>query len=96
MAITKKVLGEEHPDFAASLNNLAILKYNQKQYNESLGLITSAHKIFQKTLGADHPNTKKTLEGIKTIEKTLSDMDESPKQQKHTSIYRRLLGRLFS
>lgn len=68
-----KVLGEAHQDTAGSLNNIAILKYYQKQYKESLSLMTSAHEIFQETLGPGHPNTKDSLQGIDIIQEALKN-----------------------
>ena len=68
LAIRKKVHGEEHPDVAQSLNNLAVLLYHQQKYNEAKTYMEQALNIRAKVLGPDHPDTKAaegTLEVIK-------------------------------
>jgi CHAT domain-containing protein len=55
-SIREKVLGKEHPDYAASLNNLAIL-YNVKgDYDKAEPLYLEAKSIREKVLGKEHPD----------------------------------------
>ncbi len=51
-------LGEQHPDVAQSLNNLAGLCYKQGRYEEAGVLDQQAIAIATQTLGPDHPNTR--------------------------------------
>ena len=60
LAIDKKVYGEEHPEVAIGLNNLAILLWTQDNDSEEaarLGL--QALAICEKALGPDHPKTQR-------------------------------------
>ena len=68
LAIDKKVFGDEHPNVAGDLNNLAVLLYHQQKYNEAKTYMEQALNIRAKVLGPDHPDTKAaegTLEVIK-------------------------------
>lgn len=53
--IYEKALGSEHPDFATSLNNLAILYSSTGKYNDALPLYKQALDIYEKVLGSEHP-----------------------------------------
>ncbi|MFL5625736.1 MAG: tetratricopeptide repeat protein [Ktedonobacteraceae bacterium] len=64
LAITQKVLDPDHPDTAASLNNLAMLYYNQGKYEQAEPLLEQAQAIWQKALGPDHPNTATNLNNL--------------------------------
>ncbi|NEQ87226.1 MAG: tetratricopeptide repeat protein [Moorea sp. SIO2I5] len=54
----KQLLGENHPDVATSLNNLAGLYYNQGRYSEAEPLYQQALEIAVQQLGENHPNTQ--------------------------------------
>jgi tetratricopeptide (TPR) repeat protein len=58
MAIRRQCLGEQHPDFATSLNNLAALYRSTGRYEEAEPLFRQAMEIWLKALGPKHPNTK--------------------------------------
>ena len=58
LAMYKRLLGNEHPDVAGSLNNLAGLYKNQGRYGEAEFLYLQALDIIQRSLGNDHPNTQ--------------------------------------
>ena len=53
----KKQLGTDHPDFAASLNNLAGLYRDQRRYTEAEPLYQRSLQICERSLGIAHPNT---------------------------------------
>ncbi|WP_442941785.1 tetratricopeptide repeat protein [Nostoc sp.] len=57
MALRRKLLGKEHPDVAHSLKNLAALYCDQGRYSEAELLYIQALDIFERRLGANHPNT---------------------------------------
>ena len=67
LAIRKKVFGDEHPDVAGSLNNLAVLLYHQQKYNEAKTYMEQALTIWAKVLGPDHPKTKAAEETLEVI-----------------------------
>ena len=51
----EKALGADHPDVAATLNNLAVVYTAQGRYADAEGLYKRALAIKEKALGADHP-----------------------------------------
>ena len=57
LAISKKLLGEEHPDVALSMNNLAALYRIQGKYEAAEPLYVDAIKILETVLGNEHPWT---------------------------------------
>jgi tetratricopeptide (TPR) repeat protein len=58
LEIKKQVLGTNHPDYALSLHNLAVLYFRQKQFKKAIPLSKRALHIFMKTLPSTHPNIK--------------------------------------
>ncbi len=76
MALRRKLLGEEHPDIAQSLNNLAKLYYLQGRYIEAEPFYLQALEIFERRLGADHPNTV-------TVRKNLADLRVGKARRRH-------------
>ncbi|MEL6425496.1 MAG: tetratricopeptide repeat protein, partial [Pseudomonadota bacterium] len=56
--IDRNTIGEEHPDFATHLNNLAGLYGLTGRYDEAEPLYTQAIEILEATLGPEHPTTK--------------------------------------
>lgn len=71
LEIRKKVLGEEHPDTATSLNNLAVLCFYENKFNEAAGHVRKALAIRKKVLGKGHPETRSSMEDLAVIEKRL-------------------------
>ena len=57
----EKQLGENHPDVATSLNNLAGLYESQGKYAEAEPLYQRAIAILLATLGENHPNTRTVM-----------------------------------
>jgi tetratricopeptide (TPR) repeat protein len=57
LAIRKARLGEQHPDTATSLNNLAGLYQAQGRYDEAEPLYQQALAIMRERLGEQHPYT---------------------------------------
>ncbi len=61
LSIRKKILGEEHPDYALSLNNLALLYVYMARYKKALPLYKQALAINKKILGEEHPDYARYL-----------------------------------
>jgi tetratricopeptide (TPR) repeat protein len=55
--LRKRLLGEDHPDVASSLNNLASLYDSQGRYSEAEPLYLQALELAERVLGVNHPNT---------------------------------------
>ncbi|BAZ15323.1 hypothetical protein NIES4071_71950 [Calothrix sp. NIES-4071] len=66
--ITKRIFGEDHPDYIKSLNNLALLYYSQKKYTDASVLLINALETALTVLGEHHPNTLIISKNLNTIE----------------------------
>src|SRR3989442_8199182 len=64
LAIQEKILGPEHPDVAASLDNLAGLYRDQGKYAEAEPLYRRALAIIEKALGPEHPDVATSLNNL--------------------------------
>ena len=74
--MSKRLLGEAHPDVASSLFNLGALRYNQGRYSEALALLLQARPIYLSQLGPDHPNTQALQSWL---DGTQSTLDSEPR-----------------
>ncbi len=61
LKIRQEQLGGEHPDTAASLNNLAGLYESQGRYQEAEPLLQRAVTIVVRQLGEEHPHTQQVI-----------------------------------
>merc|ERR1711937_1003590 len=84
LTIQKKVLGEEHPDVAASLNNLANLLQRMGKLQEAEPLYKESLAIFKKVLWSEHPlvvmslfNVAMLLQAMGKLQEALSMMQEA-------------------
>jgi tetratricopeptide (TPR) repeat protein len=73
LAIIEKTLGENHPNVATGLNNLALLYKTQGRYEEALPLFQRALAIFEKSLSSEHPNTKTVAENYAALLEKMSE-----------------------
>ncbi len=64
MAIYEKVLGTEHPDTAATYNNIALVYDSQGDYSKAREWYHKALAICEKVLGTEHPSTAATYDNI--------------------------------
>jgi tetratricopeptide (TPR) repeat protein len=67
LELRQRLLGENHPDVATSLNNLALLYNTQGNYTEAEALSQQALTIFQQRLGNQHPRTQNALLSVKGL-----------------------------
>jgi len=65
--LRKRLLGDNHPDVALSLNNLARLYDSQGRYTEAEPLLLEAIKIATQVLGDNHPDSQTIMENYKTM-----------------------------
>ncbi|MFM6517189.1 MAG: tetratricopeptide repeat protein, partial [Microcystis panniformis] len=63
----KRLLGDNHPYVAQSLNNLAALYYSQGRYTEAEPLYLEAINIATQVLGENHPNTVTIRENLQIM-----------------------------
>ena len=67
LSIRQQQLGDDHPDVAASLNNLAGLYQSQGRYSEAESLHLRSLSIWQQQLGDDHPNTQTGRQNLRYL-----------------------------
>ncbi|MFM6081528.1 MAG: tetratricopeptide repeat protein, partial [Dolichospermum sp.] len=67
LIVSEKRLGENHPDVASSLNNLAGLYHNQGRYTEAEPLYIRARSITEQQLGENHPDVATNLNGLAVL-----------------------------
>ena len=88
-----KLLGEEHPSIATTLNNLAGLYQSQGRYEEAEPLYLQALKIRRKLLGEEHPSIATTLNNLAGLYQSQGRYEEAePLYLQALEISRKLLG----
>ncbi|WP_405350175.1 DUF4037 domain-containing protein [Fusobacterium animalis] len=79
--IFEKNVGIEHPLYSASLNNMAIYYYNERELNKAIEFFERAAKISKKTMGVDSDNYKNILSNIEFIKGELVKSGDNIKAQ---------------
>ena len=64
MKISKRVLGEEHPDTLIRIVNLASTYRNQGRWKEAEELFVQVMKISKRVLGEEHPDTLTSIANL--------------------------------
>ena len=77
LEIRRKVLGEEHPDYATSLNNLAGYYDDIGNYTEAIRLGTQASEIIRKVLGEEHPSYALSLNNLALYNSKIGNYTEA-------------------
>ncbi len=77
MGIDEKDLGKDHPDVAASLNNLATLYEAQGKYAAAEPLYKRSLGIWEKALGKDHPDVATALTNLAGLYKAQGKDEEA-------------------
>jgi len=86
-------LGDDHPDVATSLNNLAYLYSSQGRYGEAEPLYLQALELSKRLLGDDHPDVATSLNNLAYLYSSHGRYGEAePLYQKALELYKRLLG----
>ncbi|MEN8447018.1 MAG: toll/interleukin-1 receptor domain-containing protein, partial [Cyanobacteria bacterium J06555_13] len=67
LAMYKRLLGDEHPDVANSLNNLALLYDNQGRYSDAEPLYIDALAMYKRLLGDEHPDVALSLNNLAVL-----------------------------
>ena len=67
LQVAREQLGEDHPNTATGLNNLANLYREQGRYREAEPLLAQALEISHRVLGEDHPNTATSLNNLANL-----------------------------
>ena len=93
LAIREAALGLDHPDTAASLNNLALLLCDQGRYGEAEPLLRRALAIREAALGPDHPHTAWSLGSLAELLRDQGRLGEAePVRRRALAISEAALG----
>ncbi|MEH2232980.1 MAG: tetratricopeptide repeat protein [Nostoc sp.] len=93
LEVTKKRLGEEHPDVATSLNDLALLYNSQGRYSEAEPLHVQALALRRKLLGEEHPDVAQSLNNLALLYDSQGRYSEAePLYVQALALRRKLLG----
>ena len=65
--IEKKALGRQHPEYATSLNNLAVLYDSMGEYSKAEPLYLEARDIRKRALGPQHPDYGTSLNNLAVL-----------------------------
>ncbi len=91
--IGKKTLGEDHPDYAKWLNNLAELYRAQGKYGEAESLYERVLEINETALGENHPNMAAALNNHALLYKSQGKYAEAePLYKRAIEIDKKALG----
>ena len=82
----QRLLGDEHPDVARSLNNLALLYKSQGRNTEAEPLYRQALEMFQRLLGDEHPDVAQSLNNLALLYQSQGRYTEAE------PLYRQALG----
>ncbi|HLP87961.1 MAG TPA: tetratricopeptide repeat protein [Nostocaceae cyanobacterium] len=90
---TRHYLGEEHPHFATSLNNLAALYYFQGRYSEAEPLYLQSLELKRCLLGDKHPDFADSLNNLALLYYFQGRYSEAePLYLQALELYHRFLG----
>ncbi|MFM6245123.1 MAG: tetratricopeptide repeat protein, partial [Dolichospermum sp.] len=93
LIVSEKRLGENHPDVATTLNNLAGLYYNQGRYTEAERLFIRALSIYEQQVGENHPDVANSLNSLAVLYVNQGRYTEAePLYIRALSIYEQQLG----
>ncbi|MGF1980978.1 MAG: tetratricopeptide repeat protein [Nostoc sp. CmiSLP01] len=93
LEITKQRLGEEHPDVATSLNNLAALYHSQGRYSEAEPLYIQALALCRNLLGEEHTDVADSLNNLAELYHSQGRYSEAePLYIQALALKRKLLG----
>src|SRR5919199_1249655 len=93
LAIREKLLGQEHPDFAESLNNLGELYRLQGNYTQAEPLFQRALAIREKVLGQQHPDFAESLNNLGELYRLQGNYTQAePLFQRALAIREKVLG----
>ena len=67
LAMQRKLLGEEHPEVAISLNNLALVLRDQGKLAEAEAMLRDALAMQRKLLGDEHPKVAVSLDNLADV-----------------------------
>ena len=89
----RRILGENHPNVALSLNNLAELYYSQGRYSEAEPLFKQALDLRKRTLAENHPLVASSLNSLAELYRRQGRYSEAePLLKQALELRKRTLG----
>jgi tetratricopeptide (TPR) repeat protein len=86
--IFEKSLGENHPNVATAMNNLALLYQATNRLKEAEPLMKRALKIDEASLGKDHPDVARDLNNLAQLYQATNRLKEAePLMKRHLVIF---------
>jgi tetratricopeptide (TPR) repeat protein len=93
----KKLHGEEHPDYATSLNSLARLYYAMGDYAKALPLLVRVRELGKKLLGEEHPDYAIRLDNLAALYYALENPREAAELSRQAlQVEQRFLDKTFT
>ena len=93
LEITRSRLGENHPDVAESLNNLANLYNSMGHYEQAKPLLVQALEMRKNLLGENHPDVARSLRELAAVYWSMGHYDQAePLFQQALEMRKQLLG----
>jgi len=93
-AIREKVLGVEHPDYAATLSSLAILYHAMSNYEKAEPLFLEAKTIQENTIGKQSRNYASNLTGLAILYETVGAYEKAePLYLEAKNIFEKIFGK---
>jgi CHAT domain-containing protein len=97
LEVRRAALGEAHPHFATSLNNLASLYHAMGDHAAALPLYRQALEVTRAALGEAHPDFTTSLNNLAGLYVTMGFPSEAlPLMEQAASVEDRLIGQVFS
>ena len=93
MEIRKRVLGENHPAYAQSLNNLAELYRHIGNYAKAEPLYRQALEVKKRALGENHPDYAKSLGNLARMNWAMGDYTKAEPMARHALEIMKRAGR---
>jgi len=94
MEIRRELLGQNHPDYANSVNNLAVLYQNMGDYAKAELLHRDAAEVRKRTLGENHPDYATSLNNLAALYLAMGNYGQAePLLRQALEIEKRVLGK---
>ena len=91
--IRKQIFGEDHADVARSYNNLALVYYNLKEYNQAKQLQEKALMICKKIFGEDHADVASSYNNLALVYDELGEYNQAKElHEKALMIRKKIFG----
>ena len=73
LELRKQAFGEEHPDYASSLNNLAAQYESMGELARAKPLLLQARDIYKRVLGEEHPDYASSLNNLAGLHESMTE-----------------------